>query len=540
MRILNLAEYRRVVALIGTISVGAVGVSCSKAQDHPSVTEPLRYSYFTKSDLVVMDGTREVARQKVAYMKDYRGAVWTLDTKYVAAVIDPKQGTIEPSARKLLVIDATNGESRELACPSCSSLAPIGGSQLVAMVDNQDGPDSVFRFDLNETRAPVRLSLSLPAKQSSLSYPVFVSGVDGAALLTGLDGDGHTAYYQYKPDGSAIPVGSESFVDVQYRSFEGGAVTRTSDGQVHFAGAEGQRLSPDACASAGVVTLGSFGKSDPIFTDMSVINPAKHTAGVDSMVGTIDLWWERNGELHAVIWSATCDDKLKESSKPAEWRLAGSRWIKLSPSPVLAARPVGSGRVMLVNDSPDEDAASVKLEVDGKVTVVAQDARVLSAPPVASVDHLGISEADQPSSPSTTGPLAGSAFVGEWFVHGGSLTIRADGTATQSHRYGSCTSSKSDCYVESTLDMQLSTDKKIATGVVRSMRVVTYGENSQTIPVAAPKWEFDPPPNSVGQTYRYQFVAINIIKDLNQPSEATQPFWCNATNPPLNNGPCGA
>jgi hypothetical protein len=36
--------------------------------------------------------------------------------------------------------------------------------------------------------------------------------------------------------------------------------------------------------------------------------------------------------------------------------------------------------------------------------------------------------------------LANSPFVGDWFVHGRSLTIRSDGTATIRYRYGSCES----------------------------------------------------------------------------------------------------
>jgi hypothetical protein len=90
---------------------------------------PAVYSYFTRTDLVIMRGTDVIVRKKVAYSPNCRGAVWTLDGKYVAAVVDEGKGEESASARQLLVIDVANGQSREIACPDCGSAAPIGGAR---------------------------------------------------------------------------------------------------------------------------------------------------------------------------------------------------------------------------------------------------------------------------------------------------------------------------------------------------------------------------------------------------------------------------
>lgn len=558
MQLLSPRVSRRVFVSLSVVAALVVSTSCSARQEPPPVSAPARYSYFTKSELVVMEDTREVVRKKVAYKSQYRGAVWTLDARYVAVVFDTTKAA-EPTSRKLLVINAASGESREIACPDCGTVAPIGGSKIVVVsTDEETGYlDTVLRFDLSDSRPPVRLP-GVDPKDASISFPVFVSGADGAALLTGLDEDGRTVYYLYNLDGTAASVGADSYNQVPYRSFEGGAVTRTSDGTVRFASAEGKRHAPKACASAGAITLGSSGKPNPIFTDMSVVTPVGRTAGLDALVATMDMWWERNGELHAVLWSATCDGKLREASKPAEWRLAGTRWVKISDAPVLAARPVGSARVLLLNDSPNEQAATLKLEADGKQTTIAGDAQILSAPPIASVDHLSVDGPSQSSSPTPSGPgsfsptsspatstsrglLAGSSFVGKWFVHGGSMTIRSDGTGTQSYKYSWCAGEKSACYTEYALDVRLSADKKIATATVKSMRIVIYGDDSKPTPVVSPTWDGGgAPPDEIGRVYRFQFTASNIMKDLNGSETEGNPFWCSATNPPPDNGPCGA
>ncbi|MEV5968144.1 hypothetical protein AB0L70_40635 [Kribbella sp. NPDC051952] len=71
--------------------------------------------------------------------------------------------------------------------------------------------------------------------------------------------------------------------------------------------------------------------------------------------------------------------------------------------------------------------------------------------------------------------LADSPFAGDWFVHGGSLEIRAGGTATLGYRYGTCTSNPDeDCRVEQTLAARLSTDGKTLTMTVRKVNYLAY------------------------------------------------------------------
>lgn len=136
--------------------------------------------------------------------------------------------------------------------------------------------------------------------------------------------------------------------------------------------------------------------------------------------------------------------------------------------------------------------------------------------------------------------LNSSAFVGDWFVHGGTMTIRSNGTATSNFRlYQSCTlDGITECYSESSMTVQLSPDGKTATLTTRKVRYVAYVGNT-TQEVTDPQWPSGAPDwLKAGTVLRYQFTAPNIIKDVND--HGGQPYMCSQKNPPENNGPCGA
>jgi hypothetical protein len=138
--------------------------------------------------------------------------------------------------------------------------------------------------------------------------------------------------------------------------------------------------------------------------------------------------------------------------------------------------------------------------------------------------------------------LTSSAFVGDWYVHGGSLTIHSDGTALTSVRlYESCTRDGiTECYGQWSLTTHLSPDGKTATLTSTGFRyVASFGGPPQQVTdlhwkSGAPAWI------KTGIVLRYQFIAPGIIKDLNGAiGDGSQPYMCSAKNPPTTNL-CGA
>lgn len=74
---------------------------------------------------------------------------------------------------------------------------------------------------------------------------------------------------------------------------------------------------------------------------------------------------------------------------------------------------------------------------------------------------------------------------------------------------------------------------------MRKVRYVGWlNQTSRTLP--------DPPPDLVatseqpGTSLRFRFTATNVIKNIDRDENEGNPYYCNADNPPPDNGPCGA
>jgi hypothetical protein len=136
--------------------------------------------------------------------------------------------------------------------------------------------------------------------------------------------------------------------------------------------------------------------------------------------------------------------------------------------------------------------------------------------------------------------LTGSPFVGEWWVHGGTMTIRTNGTATISYRYGTCESAPTeDCYIEQTLSVQLTADPATATTTVRSVRYLAYLDGSSRA-IANPDPDLTNSSEQPGTVQRFRLTASNIIKNIDRNEDDGNPYFCRTDDPPPNNGPCGA
>jgi hypothetical protein len=528
---------------------------------------PLYISYFTASEFVVMDGTEVVARRPMIFQPERGGAVWTLDGRYVAALTDSKDPKTRRASRVVVAIDATTGQTRQVPCRACSSIAAVGGSQLLAAVTNTDANrdlESLLRIDPSVSGPPVRLLLNT-ADGKVVANAFLTAGVSGKALLLGIDGgptgDGMDEFVQYLVgtdssltflDRGPIPTGQTYFTAA--------AAVQPDSGVPVFVAATGVQNKQNLCANVGQLKVRTAIPQAPVVTDTSALTPSGYKPGVNASVQARDVWWEPNGELHAVLWSSVCVGSARLTAGPSEWRLMANRWTPVSAEPVLSVRPLGEdARVLMVDNPQQADNRIVQLERDGARFTVASGAKAIAAPPISSVRRIDTSGSTSPApsatcapadapcepapsgSPPTASAHTGSPFVGEWFVHGGQMVIRSDGTATRTtSQLGTCQpGSDYYCSSELTLSVQLSADGKSATLTIRSVRY-TIPSDSGPKTVADPRWAYDDPNDKPGDVYLYRFVSPNVIKDFNKAEGYGNPYMCSAANPPENNGPCGA
>jgi pimeloyl-ACP methyl ester carboxylesterase len=148
---------------------------------------------------------------------------------------------------------------------------------------------------------------------------------------------------------------------------------------------------------------------------------------------------------------------------------------------------------------------------------------------------LALHEITQIEVAARAATLTNSAFVGDWYVHGGGMTIHSDGTAISSFKlYESCTRDGiTECYGETSMTARLSPDGKTATLTIKNIRYVTY-VGSTPHEVTNLEWKSGAPDwLKAGIIWRYQFTAPGIIKDLN----GAAPNMCSAKAPV---GACGA
>lgn len=311
----------------------------------------------TKSEMVVMDGAKEIGRSGPLFLTER--PVFTTDGRYAF--------TMPTLGDKIIGVSADGGETKSVPCEGCGDrqsdchcriVAPIGGSQIAWL----DGDNHMVVADLAaESPTPRRTDVTLPTVDGFLDKrvsPKLIAGTGGAALAAypseSMSGDAVQPAYLVTLDDPPrrLDPGRPDSIDEAVFSPDGTRVALT--GNQEF-----------ICATVTVVDVKS-GKGET--ARVSAAQGAKcdnHDVYIDSM------WWDRDGTLNVTF---DADDK-NTAAKGGQSRLEGGRWVESGTGPDTEKRRLSAGTATIQSDR------TLSVERDGERIEIDTDVRYLTAAP---------------------------------------------------------------------------------------------------------------------------------------------------------------
>lgn len=322
-----------ICALVGVLLVSIV------SSDSTRTGRINLFAFATVNELVVMDGEAEIAREDIFYESRFGGIVWSLDGRHASLISDG--GSKEnPEVRELVSVDTEIGEVRRFNCAYCDSVVPIGESSILVTRHREEGlfPEGILRFDLASGGVPTALAVDDVLTENSSSVRI-LSGSKEYALAVSLSEEDN--FFTIRADGSARRVEPDQPLPVQHqidgvqqdavpRGIGETSVVYADDGSPYFAVTSVLNPSAGGCSSSHAVFLVQPESGSVMQTDISDLHIQDWVPTVDGYARILDLWWEINGQLHAVMLSGSCDEISEDSSvPPSVWRLTRGEWEKV-------------------------------------------------------------------------------------------------------------------------------------------------------------------------------------------------------------------
>ena len=288
-----------------------------------------------------MQGALVLGRAPVQYHVNNGDLVATPDGRYFAVLSGPSDSSGPPQTLQLVAIDAMTGQVQIRDCPTCESIAPIGGSRVLVNVS-----DGFLRFDLSTPAPPLKFK---PEQKPSGRFHLF-SGTKGVALGATRDPDDKSkeAFYSVLADGTSHKIATDDRRETNTidQAYDHGyvigrsAATILPTGEVWFAVSSAARQRDFSCAVDGTVSIFS---SEGHGKEVASLAPANHAhiiPGVDGSLAALDLWWDNTGDLHAIVLNDTCgaDNVGEPEGSMSEWRYHDGRWLQVSTDQTRAVR----------------------------------------------------------------------------------------------------------------------------------------------------------------------------------------------------------
>ncbi len=411
---------RKRIFLAILVSLNLLGVVALVRQDETPCSANLLYAYLTQDSLVAMLGTRLVGKITGRFSSD-ASPIWTLDGRYVAVI----EGADDP--QQIAVIDTKTHISRYIPCRDCTGLAAFGGSEIGAISLTNQGPAPasyrLLRSNLIDTAPPVSLSTDFPTSWPIMKLRSLV-GLPGQALFAGAEPDKLSAYggpeelFVLDREGSARSVGG---TDSNIQVGPAAATTRSIYGGPRVAIVGGWHNS--ACEATQDITILDPATQKIVNVQMDSVRPAgHHNAGG---IAVTDIWWGYDGHLYATIQAWDCrygrDDEPEIIDEPkvivtpsSLWRLEADRWVKVDSGPLRAVRMFNrEARVILVPDG-NSVYGVLYMEIRGRGVLVARSVLAIAV--------------RRDSDTSFDAKKTFAPYVGVWWQHGYTLTIKSDFT----------------------------------------------------------------------------------------------------------------
>jgi hypothetical protein len=343
------------------------------------------YAYLTHTQLGLVDDTTVVARATgdfTASFGDIARPIWTLDGRYAAAIsgVALLTQTTDPdyNAQTLVIIDAATRAVRQIACPGCTSLAAVGGSQLLAsdtMYINHVDRTNMLRFNLASSQPPELVQTRLPNFDLATT---FLAGTSGSVLVVGATVSGTSArnvperLFLLRPDGSAVTL-NHVIPPAAGSAFPAGPATLAQDqhGAMVFVLQAGWLRR--ACNEQHVLLF--------VNPAASPLVPAEQTAPIPAGYMAIDLWWD-SGHIYATLQDRRCAAGNSPAGPASTvWRLDTSHWTQLGSMRVLALRRLSSQTKAIVVPAADEGATgTLYTDLLGRRTAIARSVLAIATP----------------------------------------------------------------------------------------------------------------------------------------------------------------
>ena len=314
------------------------------------------YAYVTDTRFVLAVGDRVISRYLGNFSETSRSLTWTIDGRYVAVLAgsthqeDPED--FDTYDRRVVVVDAVTATQREFDCFRCTSIAPLDGSRILGIQQNNwvgDQAPSVLVFDLDSSWPPVALSVGENVAWRKLAL---LGGMEGRGLAVGLEKTG--GYTQARnlffawPNGrlqnlGSLPGSSHGIGTVASTPKDvTGHPTHAIQGVTDLGIVDG-----DPCLSESVSVVDGITGSVTA-TDTSAINRGNNPDGAVRRVDVHSLWWHE-GYLNGLMESTDCHKSIGGAyvnSALGFGRLVGTNWVKAEP-------PVALDNLLSINGLRD-------------------------------------------------------------------------------------------------------------------------------------------------------------------------------------------
>jgi hypothetical protein len=386
----RIRSFSTATAVLIALSGASVFAACT-SNTAPAVAA---YAYNTADELVVIRDEKVIARTQFKYTPKYRGAVWTLDSRYVGFIADDQAAPDDKSKRTLVAIDAASGSIRRLLCPYCTSLAPVGGSTMLISEEDPQSSDSfaaMLRADLASEEPPVERHTNLPG----LTQVSFLAGTAEGVLMVGIGQHQAENYYLLNTTGTATFIGTRNAPKANkagkrlLRGIRQVATVQIAGGVPAFA-VSAESADPDNdCSITSDLFFASPTSKSLIDTDISSVIPV----GRDNpLVLAHSIWWGSDGRMHAAMITSACDGKTVMSASgegvptsfsatTGEWALdTNSRWVQVSHDKLYSVQDLSADTRLLASGEPDYMHVKLYLEKAGRRTKLADDIVTIAVP----------------------------------------------------------------------------------------------------------------------------------------------------------------
>lgn len=355
------------------------------------------FAYLTDTEFVVAGADGVVARVPAlpATGGNATTTTWTDDGEYAVVVAEGPGGPDDVDHRTLVAIDRDGDVSRR-PCPSCTTVAPVDGSTVLAArttVNSATLADSApfagfVRVDLSTSDAGTLVPT--PLDRPEIGRLFLLAGHNGRAFATAEVGaNGRESGWAIGPDGTATPAGrhesNQAPPGATQRGIATAAVRSDPTGTEYAVAAQYRSSRRPGCSAAAEIYLYAPGQEFSESTDLSAAIPAAHSWGVDSNTALQDLWWGDDGRLRAVLAVQPCGPADGNPTPTlSRWALNGTRWAPDGGDGLLAERPLGEGVRVVLRGVPDPGSGHGEIVVVGAGADRRIDAEVqsfsLSAP----------------------------------------------------------------------------------------------------------------------------------------------------------------